>query len=103
MLSTEATCVLAGDCCHSLHPFLAQGLNLGLEDAATLGQLLTHVGFPNQLSKALALYDQLRTDRARKMLDETLVQINKLRWSGGEPQDRPHEGPTDSSSRVHDW
>lgn len=94
MISPEATCVLAGDCCHSFHPFLAQGLNLGLEDAATLGQLLSHVTSSNQLSKALALYNRLRADRAGKLLDETYVQIDKL---------QPQKESIDSSFTVHDW
>lgn len=94
MVSPEATCVLAGDCCHSIHPFLAQGLNLGLEDAATLGQLLSHVTSSNQLSKALALYDRLRTERAGKLLDETCVQVDKL---------QSREISIDSSVTVHDW
>lgn len=99
MISPEATCVLAGDCCHSLPPFLAQGLNLGLEDAATLGHLLSHVTSPNQLPKALALYDRLRTDRAEKLLEETRIQVENLR----ELQQHFHEEPKDSLSTVHDW
>lgn len=99
MVSPEATCVLAGDCCHSLPPFLAQGLNLGLEDAATLGQLLSHVASPNHLSKALALYDRLRKERAGKILDETCVQVDKLR----ERQQHLHEESVDSPSIVRDW
>lgn len=94
MVSPEAACVLAGDCCHSLHPFLAQGLNLGLEDAATLGQLLSHVTSSNQLSKALALYNRLRTARAGKLLDETNIQVDKL---------EPQKESIDSSVTVHDW
>ncbi|KAG6361804.1 hypothetical protein INS49_010033 [Diaporthe citri] len=99
MISPEATCVLAGDCCHSLPPFLAQGLNLGLEDAATLGHLLSHIALPNQLSKALVLYDRLRKDRVERLLDETCIQIDKLR----ELQEHSHGEPVESSSTVHDW
>lgn len=80
IISPEATCLLAGDCCHSLHPLLGQGLNLGLEDAATLGHLLSHVQSPIQLPKAVLLYDRLRTDRAKKLDNETCVKLEKLRW-----------------------
>lgn len=100
--SLERTCVLAGDCCHSLHPSLAQGLNLGLEDAATLGQLLSHVTSPKQLSKMVASYDRLRTDRAKKVFDETSAQIEKLRWSGGELENCTHEKSMDEASRAND-
>lgn len=99
MISPEVTCVLAGDCCHSLPPLLAQGLNLGFEDAAILGHLLSHVGSPNQLSKALALYDRLRTDRAERLFGETCAQIDKLR----ESQEHSHEEPVGNSGTVRDW
>lgn len=102
MSSPEQTCVLAGDCCHSFHPCLAQGLNLGLEDAATLGQLLSHVTSPKQLSKMVASYDRLRTDRARKIFDETSAQVEKLRWSGGELEKCTHEKSMDEASRAND-
>lgn len=101
MTSPQRTCVLAGDCCHSLHPFLAQGLNLGLEDAATLGQLLSHVTSPDQLSQAVESYDRLRTDRARKILDETRAQVEKSRGFGGELQKCPQK-PTDGASNAND-
>lgn len=103
MISAETSCVLVGDCCHSFHPFLAQGLNLGLEDAATLSHLLSHMKSPNHLSKALLLYDRLRTDRARKILEETCIQVDKLGWPEGELQKRPHEEPMDKTAAVHDW
>lgn len=102
MTSPERTCALAGDCCHSLHPFLAQGLNLGLEDAATLGQLLSHVTSPDQMSQAVASYDRLRTDRARKILNETCAQVEKLRGLGGELQKSPHEKSIDRTSNEND-
>lgn len=102
MISAEATCVLVGDCCHSFHPFLTQGLNLGLEDAATLGHLLSRVGSSNQLPKALALYNRLRTDRARKLLDETCVQVEKLHQPVDELQKHSQEELTGNLGVLHD-
>lgn len=102
MSSPERTCVLAGDCCHSFHPSLAQGLNLGLEDAATLGQLLSHVTSPKQLSKMVASYDRLRTDRAKKVFDETSVQVEKLHWSDGGLEKCTHEKSVNEASRTND-
>ncbi|KAL2274348.1 hypothetical protein FJTKL_03267 [Diaporthe vaccinii] len=99
IISPEATCVLAGDCCHSVPPLLAQGLNLGLEDAAIFGHLLSHVASPKQLSKALALYDRLRTERSDRLLDETCAQIDKLR----ESRKHSYEEPAGSSSIERDW
>lgn len=102
MVSTEAKCLLAGDCCHSLHPFLSQGLNLGLEDAATLGQLLSHVDSPSQLPDAIALYDSLRTNRARKVDSETWVQVEQLRHVGGGLK-RLHVDAGECSNKVQTW
>lgn len=102
MVSPEATCVLAGDCCHSIHPFLGQGLNLGLEDAAALGHLLSHVKSPSQLPKAVALYDRLRTDRARKLDDETRLQVEKLHSFNGGLQKDLHMEAGNTSFILHD-
>lgn len=103
MISSEAKCVLAGDCCHSLHPLLGQGLNLGLEDAATLGHLLGHVRSPNQLPQAITLYNRLRTDRARSLDDETRIQVEKLRWFDGGLQKCLHGEADHSPGTMHDW
>lgn len=103
MISPKGTAVLAGDCCHSLNPLLGQGLNLGLEDAATLGQLLSHVQSPNQLPEAIALYDGLRIDRARKLDDETWVQVEKLRHCFDGLQKYIHGNAEDIRDKVQDW
>lgn len=102
MISPEATCLLAGDCCHSLHPLLGQGLNLGLEDAATLGRLLSHVQSLTQLPKAVLLYDRLRTDRAKKLDKETHVQLEKLLWSDDGLQRRLNKDTENGSGTVHE-
>lgn len=102
MTSPQPTCVLAGDCCHSFHPLLAQGLNLGLEDAASIGQLLSHVTSPDQLSEVVASYDRLRTDRARKIFDDTCAQLVKLRCFSGGFQNHPHEKSLDRASRANE-
>ena len=62
---------MAGDCCHAILPYMAQGLNMALEDAATLGSLLSHVQTPHQLSKATAMYERLRKARTSQLLRET--------------------------------
>ncbi|XXH00740.1 hypothetical protein Hte_007090 [Hypoxylon texense] len=69
--SVQGTTVIGGDCCHAILPYMAQGLNLGLEDAATLGYLLGQVTSKDQIPKATAMYQDLRTARTARMLDET--------------------------------
>lgn len=73
-----------------------------MEDAATLGQLLSHVTSTKQLSKMVASYDRLRTYRAQKIFDETSAQVEKLRWSGGELEKRTQEKSVDEASRAND-
>jgi salicylate hydroxylase len=55
---------LLGDAAHPVLPFLAQGAALAIEDAATLASLL---GPASQPSRAFALYEGQRLDRARKV------------------------------------
>ncbi|KAI1495692.1 hypothetical protein F5X99DRAFT_402723 [Biscogniauxia marginata] len=69
--SPQGTTVMGGDCCHAILPYMAQGLNLGLEDAAILGYLLGRVTCKDQIPKATAMYEDLRIVRTARMLDET--------------------------------
>lgn len=61
---------------------LSQSLNLGLEDAATLGSVLGHVTSRKQLTGAIELYDQLRTSRTRSVLGQTKSHEYELRFVG---------------------
>ena len=54
---------LVGEAAHSLPPIGAQGLNLGLRDAATIGELVVHArrdGADAGNAELLARYDALR-------------------------------------------
>jgi 2-polyprenyl-6-methoxyphenol hydroxylase-like FAD-dependent oxidoreductase len=51
---------------------------MGLEDAATLGHLLSKVTSPTQLPKATALYNSLRTARTMKLVEETNIYRSEL-------------------------
>jgi 2-polyprenyl-6-methoxyphenol hydroxylase-like FAD-dependent oxidoreductase len=53
--------VLVGDAAHAMLPTMGQGVNLALEDAATLGALLPGDG--TDVSAALARYEELRHRR----------------------------------------
>ena len=55
-------------------PYMAQGANSALEDAAAIGTLLSHVSDPSQLTPALALYDAVRRPRVNQLVRETFAQ-----------------------------
>lgn len=103
LVSSQATCILAGDCGHSIPPFLEQGLNLGLEDAAALGCLLSHVTSRAQLPRATALYSRLRTERASELLEETEIHENELRMPNGKFQMRRDNEMAQSFDNDSDW
>ena len=47
----EGTFVMAGDCCHPMLPYLAQGANSSLEDGAVFGFLLGQVNYSTRQRK----------------------------------------------------
>ncbi|HEU6441969.1 MAG TPA: FAD-dependent oxidoreductase [Microvirga sp.] len=59
---------LLGDAAHPVLPFLAQGAALAIEDAATLGSLLT--GGPQDVIDALAAYERHRFERVTRIQAE---------------------------------
>jgi 2-polyprenyl-6-methoxyphenol hydroxylase-like FAD-dependent oxidoreductase len=86
-----------------MRPVLSQGLNLGLEDAATLGYVLSHVKSPTQLTRATALYDHLRTSRVKRVLEETKSCENKSTFADSDAEMRPDDETVQSSDHNIDW
>ncbi|RFU25624.1 hypothetical protein B7463_g10704, partial [Scytalidium lignicola] len=85
----KGTFWMAGDCCHPMLPYLAQGANSGLEDGAVMGYLLSHVTDAKkaeQLPKAARLYEQLRKDRGEKIAKETFKQRHDFHLHDGKEQ-----------------
>lgn len=58
--------VLVGDAAHPTLPFMAQGANMALEDAFALGRCLQN---GECIPAALKSYQQMRADRARRIVD----------------------------------
>lgn len=56
---------LLGDACHSMLPYLGQGVNMALEDAATLARCLDEA--PNDVAQAFQSYQSLRLERTSKV------------------------------------
>lgn len=76
--------VLVGDAAHGMPPFMAQGANQGLEDAAVIGtyiaQLIKNNGLDDQvaISNAFHQYEKIRRPLMEKVQSGTM---NCNRWS----------------------
>jgi salicylate hydroxylase len=57
---------LVGDACHSMLPYLGQGVNMALEDASVLARCLEQ--HPHDLAAAFLAYQGLRLDRTTKVM-----------------------------------
>lgn len=84
--NAEKNFVLIGDSCHPMLPYLAQGANSSLEDAAVLGGLLSYVRSKEQLPRAIELYEILRKSRSEKIVRETFRQRDAFHMPDGDEQ-----------------
>jgi salicylate hydroxylase len=57
---------LLGDACHSMLPYLGQGVNMALEDASVLARCLDEN--PNDVAAVFEAYQGLRLDRTSKVV-----------------------------------
>ncbi|KAK3940746.1 hypothetical protein QBC46DRAFT_287701 [Diplogelasinospora grovesii] len=93
----EGTFYMAGDCCHPMLPYLAQGANSSLEDGAVLGHLLGKVnkkdqnGRKEQLKRVAEIYQKLRMERGRQIQLETFKQRDDFHMEDGEQQEKRDE------------
>lgn len=86
----RGTFVMAGDCCHPMLPYLAQGANSSLEDGAVLGYLLGKVNYETrdtQLPKMAELYQELRKERGETIAKETFKQREDFHMVDGPAQE----------------
>ncbi|PLB34866.1 FAD binding domain-containing protein [Aspergillus candidus] len=61
---TKGCMTLAGDACHAMLPFLAQGGAQGIEDAVALGVVLQGATTRDDIQKRLQIYQEVRMKRA---------------------------------------
>ncbi|KAI1801521.1 putative monooxygenase [Daldinia bambusicola] len=87
-VNDDATFLLAGDACHPMLPYLAQGANSSLEDGAVLGRLLKYVTSRDKLAPALELYQQLRKTRGEAIAKEALGQRDSFHLPDGPAQEK---------------
>ncbi|OLN21185.1 hypothetical protein BTO30_16270 [Domibacillus antri] len=61
-------CALMGDAVHTVHPMAGEGMNLAIQDAYTLGELLSCMYETDNLEPGqLKLYEQVRKPRAEHL------------------------------------
>ncbi len=72
---------LIGDAAHAMTPFAAQGAAMGIEDAATLANLVAD--FPGDLRQSLITWENLRRPRIDKVLKRGA--LNRLAWHARGP------------------
>ncbi|KAK1659425.1 FAD dependent oxidoreductase [Colletotrichum godetiae] len=106
--SKDGRFFMAGDCCHPMLPYLAQGANSSLEDGAVLGHLLgkvrghateTETGetatsssdSSSQLAAAAAMYQRLRMSRGQRIVMESFAQRDDFHMPDGPEQERRDE------------
>jgi 2-polyprenyl-6-methoxyphenol hydroxylase-like FAD-dependent oxidoreductase len=89
--NTKGTFLMAGDCCHPMLPYLAQGANSSLEDGAVLGYLLGKVQKgkkEEQLPRVAELYQKLRKERGETIQKETFRQREDFHMPDGPEQEK---------------
>ncbi|KAK2753228.1 hypothetical protein FQN54_007919 [Arachnomyces sp. PD_36] len=84
--TSNGSFVAAGDCAHPMLPYMAQGANSSLEDAATLGALLSKVHRREQIPSAMAMYDAIRRPRVDQLVRETFAQGKEHHFPDGPEQ-----------------
>ncbi|KAK1831623.1 hypothetical protein QBC39DRAFT_391197 [Podospora conica] len=80
---------MAGDCCHPMLPYLAQGANSSLEDGAVLGALLGKVageGDRAGLERVARVYQGVRKGRGERIQREGFLQRDVNHLEDGEAQ-----------------
>ena len=104
--SKQGTFVLAGDACHPILPYMAQGANSALEDGATLGTLLGKITTKSQIAAVVDVYERLRKERVLKIRAETFNHQEEFHLPDGdlqEARDRSLARSFDADDKENLW
>ena len=83
----HGTFCLLGDAAHATLPYLAQGAAISVEDGGVLGGLLGKIRSKNDISRVLALYEQLRRPRTSAVVLGSTKQRNIFHMHDGPEQE----------------
>jgi salicylate hydroxylase len=80
---------LVGDACHPTLPHLAQGAAQAIEDGAVLGVVLSKMPdtSPEAIHKALKVYEEVRRDRAYKLVELAAASGRALHLGDGKAKE----------------
>ncbi|KAI6709225.1 salicylate hydroxylase [Diplocarpon mali] len=96
----ENRCVLIGDACHSMLPYVAQGAAQAIEDAGVLTCALSLISSPSEIETALMIYEAIRKDRA-EMIQNSAARTRKvLHLPDGEEQRKRDETITAGRKKI---
>jgi len=83
---------LLGDACHPMLPYRAQGAAMAIEDAAVLGNLLSHITSLSQLPAFLKAYESLRLKRTADTQADSRLNQSLFHLPDGPEQERRDAG-----------
>lgn len=84
--SEQGTFTMAGDACHPILPYMAQGTNSAFEDGAILGALLGKMQSKSQLPELMQFYEEIRKERILKIRAETFRHQTEIHLPDGDFQ-----------------
>lgn len=96
----ENKCVLMGDACHPMLPYVAQGAAQAIEDA---GVLTCALSLTDSVPTALAVYESVRKERAERIQNSAAVTRKALHLPDGEEQRKRDEAIRGSGKNPDLW
>lgn len=89
----EKRCVLVGDACHPMLPYVAQGAAQAIEDAGVLACTLSLIddNSDSEIEKALAVYEEVRKSRGEAIQNSATTTRKALHLPDGEEQRKRDE------------
>ncbi|MCJ1475949.1 hypothetical protein MMC13_004613 [Lambiella insularis] len=79
--------IMAGNACHPMLPYMAQGANSALEDGASIGTLLGKIDSKSQIPEMTRIYQEIRKERVLRFREETFRHQEEFHLADGDLQE----------------